>query len=61
MTHNFGFCVLPETHERLLKRFYNRLQSQMHGGNWNKRDTDQPMVAVGVWGRLDSNPLRGPA
>jgi hypothetical protein len=33
VTHNFGFCVSPETGERSLKRFYNRLQSQVHGRN----------------------------
>ena len=38
-THNFGFCVAPETRERSLRRFYNRLQSQVHGRNWNRRDT----------------------
>jgi hypothetical protein len=56
VTHNFGFLVSPETGERSLKRFYNRLQSQVHGQNWNRRDTDQPMVAVGFWEHLDSNP-----
>jgi hypothetical protein len=56
ITHNFGFCVSPETRERSMRRFYNRLQSQVHGRNWNRRDTDQPMIAVGVWEHLDSNP-----
>ncbi|MGA3341597.1 MAG: hypothetical protein ABSD11_13455 [Methylocella sp.] len=56
VTHNFGFLISPETGERSLKRFYNRLQSQVHGQNWNRRDTDQPMVAVGFWEHLDSNP-----
>jgi hypothetical protein len=56
VTHNFGFCVSPETGERSLRRFYNRLQSRVHGRNWNRRDTDQPMIAVGVWEHLDSNP-----
>src|SRR5271169_12565 len=27
-THNFGFRVLPETRERSMRRFYNRLQSR---------------------------------
>jgi hypothetical protein len=56
VTHNFGFCVSPETGERSLRRFYNRLQSRVYGRNWNRRDADQPMVAVGVWEHLDSNP-----
>jgi hypothetical protein len=56
VTHNFGFCVSPETRERSMQRFYNRFQSQVHGRNWNRRDTDQPMIAVGVWEHLDSNP-----
>jgi len=56
VTHNFGYRVSPETGERSLRRFYNRLQSQVHGRNWNKRETDLPMVAVGVWENLDSNP-----
>jgi hypothetical protein len=56
VTHNFGYRVSPETGERSLRRFYNRLQSQVHGRNWNKRETDLPMVAVGVWEHLDSNP-----
>ena len=28
VTHNFGFCVSPETGERSMRRFYNRLQSR---------------------------------
>ena len=52
----FGYPVAPETRERSLRRFYNRLQSQVHGRNWNRRHTDQRMIAVGVWERLDSNP-----
>ena len=56
VTHNFGFPVSPETRERSMRRFYNRLQSQVHGRNWNRRHTDQPMIAVGVWERLNSNP-----
>ena len=56
VTHNFGFLVSPETGERSLRRFYNRLQSRVHGRNWNRRDTDQPMIAVGVWEHLNSNP-----
>ena len=55
-THNFGFLVSPATRERSMRRFYNRLQSQVHGRNWNLCDTDQPMVVVGVWEHLDSNP-----
>jgi len=56
VTHNFGFLVSPETRERSMRRFYNRMQSRVHGRNWNRRDADQPMVAVGVWEHLDSNP-----
>ena len=56
VTHNFGFCVSPETRERSMRRFYNRLQSQVHGRNWNRRDTDQPMIAVGVWETGSSGP-----
>jgi hypothetical protein len=55
VTHNFGYRVSPETGERSLRRFYNRLQGQVHGRNWNKRETDLPMVAVGLWEHLDSN------
>ena len=56
VTHNFGFCVSPETCESSMRRFYNRLQSQVHGRNWNRRETDQPMIAVGVWEHLNLNP-----
>jgi hypothetical protein len=56
VTHNFGFLVSPESRERSMRRFYNRMQSRVHGRNWNRRDADQPMVAVGVWEHLDSNP-----
>src|ERR1019366_2341440 len=54
--HNFGLLVSPETRERSMRRFYNRMQSRVHGRNWNRRDTDQPMIAVGFWEHLDSNP-----
>ena len=60
ITHNFGFCVSPDTRERCMRRFYNRLQSQVYGRNWNRRDTDQPMIAVGVWEHLDSQPTSRP-
>jgi hypothetical protein len=56
LTHNFGFRAAAETREKSLKRFYSRMQSRVHGRNWNKRETDQPMVAVGIWEHLDSNP-----
>jgi hypothetical protein len=56
VTHNFGFRVSPETGQKSLTRFYNWVQSHVHGRNWNKRYTDQPMVAVGFWEHLDSNP-----
>jgi hypothetical protein len=56
VTHNFGFRAAAETREKSSKRFYNRMQRRVHGRNWNKRETDQPMVAVGVWEHLDSNP-----
>ncbi len=55
VTHNFGFRVSPETGERSLRRFYNRLQSRVQRRNWYKRVNDQPMVAVGLWEHLDSN------
>ena len=55
VTHNFGYRVSPETGQKSLMRFYNRLQSQIHGRNWYKRVNDQPMVAVGFWEHLDSN------
>jgi len=45
-----------ETGERALKDFYNRLQRRVHGRNWNRRVIDHPMIAVGVWEHLDSNP-----
>jgi hypothetical protein len=32
------------------------MERRVHGRNWNKRETDQPMVAVGIWEHLDSNP-----
>jgi hypothetical protein len=56
VTHNFGFRVSPETGQRALIRFYNRMQSQVHGRDWHRRDADQPMVAIGVWEHLNSNP-----
>ena len=56
VTHNFGYRVSPETGQRALIRFYNRMQRQVHGRNWNRRHASQPMIAVGVWEHLDSNP-----
>jgi hypothetical protein len=56
VTHNFGFRVAPESRDKSLKLFYNRMQSRVHGRNWNRRETDHPTVAVGVWEHLDSNP-----
>jgi hypothetical protein len=56
VTHNFGYRVSLETREKSLTRYYNWVQSHVYGRNWNKRDTDQPMVAVGFWEHLDSNP-----
>jgi hypothetical protein len=56
VTHNFGYRVSPETGERSLRRFYNRMQRQVHGRNWSRRYDDAPMVAVGFWEHLDSNP-----
>ena len=56
VTHNFEFSVSPETGERSLRRFYNRLQSRVHGRNGNRRDAHQPMVAVGVWEHLELQP-----
>jgi hypothetical protein len=56
VTHNFGYRVSPETGQKSLMRSYNRLQSKVYGRNWNKRETDLPMVAVGFWEHLDSNP-----
>ena len=55
LTHNFGYRVTMQTGVRSLKNFYNRLQRCVHGRNWNKRVTDQPMIGVGVWEHLDSN------
>ena len=56
VTHNFGSRVTMETGVRSLTRFYHRLQRQVHGRNWNKRLTDNPMIVAGVWEHLDSNP-----
>lgn len=52
----FWVRVAPETRDKSLKRFYNRLERRVYGRNWNKRETDQPMVAVGVWEHIDTNP-----
>ena len=56
VTHNFGFRVAPETRDKSLKRFYNRMERRVRGRNWNKRHTNQPMVAVGVWEHVATNP-----
>jgi hypothetical protein len=56
ITHNFGFRVTRETGEKSLTRFYNRLQRRVHGRTWYKRERNEPMVALGFWEHLDSNP-----
>jgi hypothetical protein len=56
VTHNFGYRVSAETGEKSLTRFYNWVQSHVYGRNWNKRHTNQPMVAVGVWEHVGTNP-----
>jgi hypothetical protein len=36
--------------------FFNCLQRGVHGRAWHKRKPNQPMIALGFWEHLDSNP-----
>ncbi len=55
-TFNFGYKVSPEVGGSSIIRFFNRLQRCVHGRNWSKRKTEQPMLVIGFWEHLDSNP-----
>jgi hypothetical protein len=55
-TFNFGYPVSIEVGQGSLVHFFNRLQRGVHGRAWYKRNTDQPMIVVGFWEHLDSNP-----
>jgi hypothetical protein len=55
-TFNFGYPVSIEVGQGSLVHFFNRLQRGVHGRGWYKRNTDQPMIALGFWEHPDSNP-----
>lgn len=56
ITFNFGYHVSHEVGISSVIRFFNRLQRQVHGRNWHKRDTEDSMIVPGFWEHLDSNP-----
>jgi hypothetical protein len=54
-TFNFGYPVSIEVGQGSLVHFFNRLQRGVHGRAWHKRNTDQPMIALGFWEHPERN------
>ena len=55
-TFNFGYPVSIEVGQGSLVHFFNCLQRGVHGRQWHKRNTDQPMMALGFWEHPYTNP-----
>ena len=55
-TFNFGYPVSIEVGQGSLVHFLIASKGECMAANWHKRNTDQPMIALGFWEHPDTNP-----